>query len=327
MLDCSGSMNGWPLEVTKDTVEQVLEKLDEEDSFQIIRFSNNASALGPRPIPATRTNIRRGIRYLSQLDGSGATEMITGLKAALNFPHEEGKVRIVTFLTDGFIGNEAEILAAVKSGLGESRIFSFGVGSSPNRYLLERMAKLGQGAVAYVGQSSAREDQKAVEEFYERASHPALSDISLDFGGARVSEVYPSRIPDVYAGRPVVVTGRYQGRLERGVTIHGRIGGQKSRFDVSAERSRDTVNPAIAQIWARMKIMDMADRSLWAGAGVRPRLYEDIKSLALEYGLMSKFTAFIAVDAARKTAGTHGYTVAQPVSVPRGVRYDTTVSE
>ncbi len=325
VLDCSGSMNGWPLDAAKETVERVLGRLDDRDTFQIIQFSNNASALGSRPVPATRRNIKQGLRYLRRLDGAGGTMMIEGLKAALDFPHEEGKVRIVTFLTDGFIGNEAEILTAVKQKLGQSRIFSFGVGSAPNRYLLERMAKLGQGAVAYVGQSTAKADQEAVDDFYERVSHPALSDVSVDWGRGRVSEVFPSRIPDVTAGRPVVLTGRFTGRLERDITVHGRIGGERTRFRIPVKRSDTSSNPAIPQIWARMKIMDMADGSL--GSRHQPRLQEEIKALALQYGLMSKFTAFIAVDASRKTAGQHGYTVAQPVPVPHGVRYDTTVPE
>ncbi len=325
VLDCSGSMNGWPIETAKNTVQRVLSKLDERDTFQIIRFSSRSSKLGRAPVPATWSNVNRGIQYLEELEGEGGTMMIEGIKAALDFPHEEGRVRVVTFMTDGFIGNEAEILHAIHKKLGRSRIFSFGVGSSPNRYLLERMAKIGQGAVAYVGQGDNRADRKAIDDFFERISHPAFSDIELDFGEMEVTEVYPSRIPDLWAGRPVVVTGRYNGLLTDKVKIRGRIGGKRYRLSVPISADQRRNRPAIRQVWARMKIMDLVDHGTWH---MDPgELRANVKNLALAYSLMSKFTAFVAVDSSRKTEGDHGYTVAQPVPVPKGVRYDTTVQE
>jgi len=325
VLDCSGSMSGGPLRTAKHAVERVLDKLDSRDTFQIIRFSSDSSALGPAPIRATERNKRKGLKYLKRLSSGGGTMMIEGIRAALDFPHEEGRVRIVTFMTDGYIGNEPEILAAIHDKLGRSRIFSFGVGSSPNRYLLERMAKIGQGAVAYVGEGDRRDDRKAVDAFYDRISHPALSDIDVDWGGMRVDQVFPSRIPDLWSGRPVVVTGRIRGQVGHGIEISGRVGGEIRSFDVPVHTDGERKRPALAQVWARMKIMDLADRSLWSAD--RAELTDRIRSLALEYSLMSKFTAFVAVDSSRRTEGEAGYTVAQPVPVPHGVKYETTVQE
>ncbi len=325
VLDCSGSMSGWPMETAKAAVERVLNKLDERDSFQIIQFSSNASKLGRRPLPATKKNIRDGLRYLQRLNGQGGTMMIEGIRAALDFPHDPEKVRVVTFMTDGYIGNEAEILHAIHKKLGHSRIFSFGVGSSPNRYLLERMSKIGQGAVAYIGEGGCRDDRKAIDDFYERISHPAFADIKLDFGDMEVTEVYPSRIPDLFAGRPVVVTGKYKGIVTNKVAVRGRIGGKNYRMNVSVRDDEERKRPAIRQVWARMKIMDMMDHGIW---NMSPqKLRAKVKGLALRYSLMSKFTAFVAVDSSRKTEGDHGYTVTQPVPVPKGVKYETTVPE
>ncbi|MFB0555699.1 MAG: VIT domain-containing protein, partial [Phycisphaerae bacterium] len=151
VLDCSGSMNGKPIAKAKQAVTRALRKLQPNDTFQVIRFSNNASQFGPDPVPATQDNIRKAIRYVENLRGSGGTMMIEGIKAALDFKHDPHRFRLVSFMTDGYIGNEVEILAAIHQRLGASRIFSFGVGSSVNRYLLDRMAKLGKGAVAYIG--------------------------------------------------------------------------------------------------------------------------------------------------------------------------------
>jgi len=323
VLDTSGSMDGEPIEIVKKAVRRVLEKLEPTDSFQIIRFSNDSSALGPSPIPATARNVRRGLDYVDDLEGEGGTMMIEGIKAALDFPHEEGKVRLVSFMTDGYIGNEAEILAAIHGKLGRSRIFSFGVGSAPNRYLLERMAKLGQGAVAYV--TGGRADEGAVDAFYDRIAHPALSDIEIDWRGMRVSEVFPSRIPDLWSGRPVVITGRLEGDVARAAGLEGRIGGESVGFEIPISADGTVRRPAIAQVWARMQIADLAEKSLWQED--RAELAERIKTVALNFGLLSKFTAFVAVDASRVTEGGHGTTVVQPVPVPDGVRYETTVAD
>ncbi len=323
VLDCSGSMSGKPIEKAKDAVSRALRQLQPNDTFQIIRFSNNASQLGPQPIPATEENIRRGLEYVQNLSGSGGTEMIEGVKAALNFAHDSERFRLVSFMTDGYIGNETEILEAVHDRLGASRIFSFGVGSSVNRFLLDRMAKLGKGAVAYIGLDESAGD--IIDLFYERISHPALTDVTIDWGGLEVSEMYPSQIPDLFVGRPVIVTGRFKGNSDTTIRIHGNIGNKDEEIAIDANLNESTsTHEGIASVWARKQIETLANRTTY---DKDPDLPGRIKNVALEYGLMSSYTAFIAVDSSRQTSGDHGMTVNVPVPVPYGVRYDTTVQE
>jgi Ca-activated chloride channel family protein len=323
VLDCSGSMSGAPIELAKDAVRRVLRRLGPRDTFQIIRFSDDGSALGPHPVPASPENVARGLAYLDGLEGEGGTMMIEGIKAALDFPHDEGHVRIVSFLTDGYIGNEAEIFAAVHERLGASRIFGFGVGSGPNTYLLDNLARIGRGAVAYVNGGDLEADQAAVDAFFERIAHPALSEIEIDWSGSEVSEVYPSRISDLWVGRPVVITGRVDGTLAPKLGVRGRVGGEPASFELPTGSGGGAPRPAIARIWARMKIADLAERSLWEPEG--QGLLASIRGVALDYGLLSRFTAFVAVDSSRVTEGDHGTTLVQPVPVPHGVRYETTV--
>jgi Ca-activated chloride channel family protein len=322
VLDCSGSMNGEPIAQAKAAARRALESLRPDDTFQVIRFSNDASQFGPVPIPATPDNVKRGLKYVDSLKGSGGTMMIEGIKAALDFPHDPHRLRVVSFMTDGYIGNETEILAEVKKRVGDARIFSFGVGSSVNRYLLDRMAKLGRGVVAYLGLRDSGAD--VMDAFFERISQPALADIRVDWGDMQVSDVYPDGIPDLFVGRPVILTGRYEGRDTGTITIAGKAGGEEKRIDLRL-RSRDTAtHDGLPFVWARMKIADLADRATYIDDAELPDL---IKQTALEYGLMSAYTAFIAVDSLTVTSGDHGTTVAVPVPVPEGVRYETTVSE
>lgn len=321
VIDCSGSMSGKPIAKAKDAIKRALRKLQADDTFQIIRFSTNASQLGPRPVPATPANIRKGLKYVESLHGGGGTMMIEGIKAALDFPHDQHRFRLVSFMTDGYIGNEKEILAAIHERLGDSRIFSFGVGSSVNRYLLDRMAKLGKGVVAYIGLDDSA--GRVVDLFYDRISHPALTDIIIDWGDMQVSDVYPQRIPDLFVGRPVVLTGKFSGYADTTLQVSGKAGDSIKNIVIPVNRNdSSTTHPGIACVWARKKIENLANQATYDS---NPKLPEQIKLVALEYGLMSAYTAFVAVDSSRKTEGDHGVTVVVPVPVPDGVRYETTV--
>lgn len=320
VLDCSGSMSGKPLAQAKDAIRRALKKLGPDDTFQVIRFSSNASQLGRDPLPATEKNIRKGLDYVDSLRSGGGTMMIEGIKAALDFKHDPRRFRLVSFMTDGYIGNEADILAAIHEKLGDSRIFSFGVGSSVNRYLLDRMAAMGKGAVAYIGPDDSAGE--VVDLFYERISHPALTDVEIDWGRMEVEDVYPRQIPDLFVGRPVIVTGRFTGRADGDVRIRGRIDGRRCTIDVPARTDRTGRNDGIACVWARKKIEELSNWATWSS---NPSLDRQITATALEYGLMSAYTAFVAVDSSRVTKGDHGVTVTVPVPVPDGVRYETTV--
>ncbi|MHC4648192.1 MAG: VIT domain-containing protein, partial [Planctomycetota bacterium] len=323
VLDCSGSMRGKPIAKAKDAIRRALKKLQADDTFQVIRFSNNASQLGPAPIPATPENIRKALEYVETLNGSGGTMMIEGIKAALDFEHDPRRFRLVSFMTDGYIGNEVEILAAIHEKLGESRIFSFGVGKSVNRFLLDRMAKLGKGAVAYISLDESA--GQVVDLFYERISHPALTDIGIDWGDMQVSEVYPRRIPDLFVGRPVIITGRYSGQAGSTIYVTGRVGDVTQDIAIPVDPGdAGSSHPGIACVWARKRIEDLGNQATYDSNADLPG---EIKQVALEYGLMSAYTAFVAVDSSHRTSGDHGVTVAVPVPVPDGVLYETTVQE
>jgi len=321
VLDCSGSMSGRPLAQAKAAIERALHRLQPLDTFQLIRFSTDASALGPKPLLATPGNVRLGLDYLRSLDSEGGTMMIEGIKAALDFPHDRQRLRFVCFLTDGYIGNEAEILGEVHKRLGDSRIFSFGIGSSVNRYLLDHMAKLGRGAVAYLGLND--DGEMVMDDFLDRISHPALTDLRVVWGGMQVTDVFPDRMPDVFVGRPVILTGRFNGDGNTAVRIVGNAGGRAvellvpAKLDASAATHR-----GLPSVWARMKIADLANQATYENNVSLPG---QIKQVALDYGLMSAFTAFVAVDSTRRTEGKEGTTVPVAVPLPEGVKYETTV--
>lgn len=325
VLDCSGSMRGEPLTQSKQAMRRALRSLQPGDSFQIIRFSSNASALGAQPLEATTENINKGLRYINQLEGTGGTQMIEGIKAALDFPSDDLRTRFVCFMTDGFIGNEAQILGTLHEKLADARVFSFGVGSSPNRYLLERMAKLGRGAVAYIG--AGDDANTAMDLFFDRVSRPVLTQLTLlRPEGSRLIGVYPRQFPDLYAGRPVVLTGRYTGTLVGPLTLTATLAGEPTTLTIPIANPGEPL-PELAALWARTRIADVTDEIAWTpNSQHRAGLTTLVTQLALDHNLMSNYTSFVAVDSLSTTQGNHGTTVITPVLVPEGVRYDTTVS-
>ena len=321
VIDCSGSMEGRPLQQAREAVATALGQLNPNDTFQIIRFSDDASQFGRQPVPATAQNLAAAHRYLANLNSEGGTWMIEGIKAALDFPHNPSRFRFVSFLTDGYIDNEVEILAEVHRRLGSARIFSFGVGSSVNRYLLERIARVGRGTVAYLGLNDSAEDVMGA--FFARVSHAVLTDVEIDWGGMTVSDTYPARLPDLFVGRPLVVSGRFQGE-PTSVTVSGTVDGSRRAFVLEAAEP-GTAGPSIAKVWARANIADLSDRQAAAG-DPHGELGDAIRGIALQYHLVSNYTSFVAVDSYMPTVGHYGVTVHQAVPVPEGVRYETTVT-
>ena len=322
VLDVSGSMSGRPLEQAKGAVRWALGRLRADDTVQVVRFANDAQVMSERPLPASPENVRRAMKYIEGMSAGGGTMILEGLRAALAAPADESRPRYVVFLTDGFIGNETEILGALQRMLGGSRVFSVGVGSSTNRYLLEHMAKLGRGAVAFLGLRENAEDVMAA--YFNAISHPAMTDLSADFGAGTKVEAFPERLPDLFVGRPVTVVGRFEGEAPRAVRVSGRVRGETQAVEAVAADSA-VAEAAIGAVWARMKIADLGDRlALSPGDGEAPVA---VRQVALEHGLMSAYTAFVAVDSMTRTAGDYGTTVAMPVPVPEGTRYETTVGQ
>ncbi len=256
VVDGSGSMSGFPIGKVKEAMLHALRNLNSRDTFQIIRFSNGTESFAPSPVSASDGNIERGLRYVEGLSGHGGTIMLEGVRAALSYPEDPERLRIISFMTDGYIGNENQILAYLEKHLGAARLFSFGVGSSVNRYLLDKMAELGRGAVEYV--LLGDDTEKPVKRFYERIRNPYLTDLEIEWGGLDIMDVYPKQVPDLFVGQTVVVHGRYARPAHATVTLTGRLGGRPYQQKVSVRLpERREEGEAIGTLWARARIEEL----------------------------------------------------------------------
>ncbi|MFN8178296.1 MAG: VIT domain-containing protein [bacterium] len=317
VLDCSGSMSGEPIAAAKQVVRHALTNVDPRDTFQIIRFSEGASGFASRPVPATAENVRRGLAYLDTLQGEGGTMMIEGIRAALGFPSDPSRLRIVMFLTDGYIGNEAEILSEVRARIGNARLFAFGVGSSVNRYLLDGLAQEGRGEVQYFLPGSSVTDE--VAKFYGRIRNPYLTDVTLAWHGVDVEDATPSRVPDLFGGQPLCVQARYTGGGDASLEVHGKIAGRpwSKRVMLDLPR-RESGNPAIGALWARARIASLEREDLH---GTDAAIAEQITQLGLEHRLVTKYTSFVAVEQKLVVSNGRPQRVDVPLEMPEGVSW------
>ena len=323
VVDGSGSMRGFPMDKVKEAMRHSLKNLNPQDTFQIVRFSNRAETFAPLPVPATRENIQRGLGYIESLSGRGGTIMLEGVKTAPDYRDDPERLRIISFMTDGYIGNEGQVLAYLEQNFGRTRLFSFGVGSSVNRFLLDKMAEFGRGAVEYVLPNDDAETP--VKRFYERIRNPYLTDIEIDWNGLEVADIYPERIPDLFLGQPVVLHGRYTEPGRGSVTLRARLGGkpyqQKIKVDLPNRREQ---GEAIGTLWARTRIEDLSDQHI-----VHPRqeLVQEITQVALAHRLVSAYTSFVAVEKQLVTGSEQPVLIEVPVEIPQGVSYEGVFGE
>jgi len=192
VIDKSGSMEGFPITTAKKAMRMCIEQLRPKDTFNLITFAGGVGYCFPQPVPNTENNRRVALQYLGHLQGSGGTEMMDAIHACLADQHDPRRVRVVCFMTDGYVGNDMEIIDAVKRNAGTARVFAFGIGTSVNRYLLDGIARAGRGEVHYV--LSRSETFGAAERFHERIRTPVLTDVRLDFGDLPVEEVYSNQL-------------------------------------------------------------------------------------------------------------------------------------
>jgi Ca-activated chloride channel family protein len=304
VLDTSGSMEGFPLDKAKETIKLALDGLYPTDTFNLITFSGDEHVLFPEPVPATPENLRLAKKFISAREGGGGTEMMSAIRAALDPSDSQAHVRVVCFMTDGHVGNDFEIIAEVQKHR-NARVFSMGFGDSPNRFLLDKMAEEGRGEVEYVAEGD--DGSKAARRFHERVRNPLLTDIAVEWHGLAVEDVYPERPPDLFAAKPVAITGRYLRGGAGRIVLRGRAAGREFAREIAVVLPEDEArNDALRSLWARLRVDDLM-RHDYAGAQddqMREDLREQITQLGLDFRLMTQFTSFVAVDeSSRTTAG------------------------
>ena len=318
VLDTSGSMSGFPIEKAKETMKLALDNLYPYDTFNLITFSGDEHVLFPEPVPATKENLARAQAFLESRTGGGGTEMMKAIKASMDPSDAQGHVRIVVFMTDGYVGNDMEIIGEVQKHP-NARVFAFGIGSSVNRFLLDNMAKYGRGEVEYVGLND--DGSAAARRMHERVRNPLLTDISIDWNGLPVADVYPKTVPDLFSAKPVILSGRYTGNGRGTIRLKGKMSGHDFVREIPVDFSNAQQHDVLATLWARTRVDDLMSQD-FKGAQqgtMKDEVKQAITQLGLDYRLMTQFTSFVAVEEMVVTDGGQPRRIDVPVEVPEGM--------
>ena len=320
VIDTSGSMAGASIDGAKRALGLALARLQPEDRFNVIEFNSRVRKLYPESRRAFPGAVDEARRWVGTLEAQGGTEMLDALESALDGSAGDGQVRQVLFMTDGAVGNEEELFHFIQAHLGRSRLFTVGLGSAPNSHFMTRAAEFGRGTFTYVS-SSAEVDEK-MSALFRRLEAPVLTNLELVWDDAS-AEAWPAKVPDLYAGEPLVVVARLS-TAGGGVTVRG------DRSSLPWSRRLDleggSADSGIDRLWARRKIAALTDSA--SGETGRAAIRCQVVEVALAHHLISSYTSLVAVDVTPTVArGTVCEPRPVPVNLPAGWDYESVFGE
>jgi len=289
VIDTSGSMHGISIEQAKASLLMALDRLRLHDKFNIIQFNSITDQLFSHSQMASFENILIAKNYVNKLSADGGTEMAPALNLALKELSEDNYVHQVIFITDGSVGNESELFDIIHNKLGDTRLFTIGIGSAPNSYFMRKAAQFGRGSFTYI--SGINEVNKKMSYLFSKLESPLMTDIKLNINDNQTAEIWPQRIPDLYHGEPLILAIKSSTSLN-GIEVTGSraLAPWSAKLNLNNNRS----SKGIATFWARKKISALMD-SVHDGAD-KERVRNDIINVALNHHLVSKHTSLVAVD-------------------------------
>jgi Ca-activated chloride channel homolog len=314
VVDVSGSMNGFPLDTSKQLLRDLIGRLRPTDLFNVVLFAGDAAVLSPESLEANPENIKRAIGLIEQQRGSGGTELLSAVKQAMSIPRTPNFSRSVVLVTDGYVDGELGVFQYIRENLNHSNVFAFGIGTAVNRYLIEGVAKAGMGEPFIVTDPS--EAPGVANKFREYIQTPLLTDVQVKPTGFDTYDVSPVQQPDLLAQRPIIVFGKWRGPVSGTIELHGKTarGDYASSFDVSQVQPEES-NRALRYLWARSRIAEVSDYGFGQPSD---EAVKEITSLGLKYSLLTQYTSFVAVlEKVRNTNGAED--VQQPLPLPVGV--------
>jgi Ca-activated chloride channel family protein len=315
IVDVSGSMHGFPLDISKKLMSNLIGNLRPTDRFNVLLFSGGSNLMAEESLPATSANIQKAIYLIEHQQGGGGTELLPALKRALSLKKEDGFARSVVIVTDGYVSVEEEAFDLIRKNLSNANMFSFGIGSSVNRHIIEGMAHVGMGEPFIITKPDAAQAQ--AERFRKLIEFPVLTQVKVSFNGFEAYDVEPVSIPDVLAERPVLVFGKWRGNPQGTIKLSGITGDGKYSETLKVENYKPSKdNAALKYIWARHRVTILSDYNKLHNDDKRVK---EVTELGLNYNLLTAYTSFVAIDNEVRNIDGKLTTVKQPLPLPEGV--------
>lgn len=301
VIDTSGSMGGESIRQAKASLVKALHSLRAGDRFNVIEFNSFTHALFKHSVPATPQNVAEALGYVRNLQANGGTEMSSALTAGLSGAVYPGYLRQVIFMTDGSVGNEAALFDQIQQELGDSRLFTIGIGSAPNSYFMRKAAEFGRGSFTYIGDLT--EVESKLKRLFDKLRAPVLSDLTMNLAETDISntfEHYPNKISDLYLGEPVIQVIKHAKKspaIRLSANSVGMYQSQTPLWEQTIDLKEAKQAKGIVTYWARQKIESLIDAApLDNNAETKARLREDVVNVALKHHLVSPYTSLVAVE-------------------------------
>jgi Ca-activated chloride channel family protein len=315
IVDVSGSMHGFPLDTAKSLIRGLIGTLRSGDEFNIVFFAGSSQLMAPASLPATRENIDMALRLIDAQDGGGGTELAAALKSALALPRDKGRARTAVIITDGYIAKEKEAFTLIAENLDNTNVFSFGIGESVNRYLIEGLARTGQGEAFVV--TKPGEAPGVSSRFSDYVRSPLLTDVRVNYRGFEAYDVEPPAIPDLFASRPLVLFGKWRGKPSGEIEISGKTASGTFARTFKVEESKPlALHEPLKYLWARSRVARLSDYNV---QGDDPEIQKEVTELGLNYTILTPYTSFIAVIEEVRNQSGAADAVDQPLPLPAGV--------
>ena len=315
VVDISGSMHGFPLDTAKALLRELIGGLRPSDTFNVLLFSGSNRFLNACSVPASRANIEQAVRTIEQMGGGGSTELIPALRRVYAEPKPADVSRTVVVVTDGFVTVDREAFDLVRNNLSKANVFSFGIGSSVNRHLMEGLARAGMGEPFIIPKPAEAAQQAA--RFRTMIESPVLTHVKARFEGLDVYDVEPRQLPDLLAERPVIVFGKWRGEAKGRLIVEGHTASGPLTQTIDLNANHGSESAALRHLWARHRIASLSDQESLEGGDAFSKA---ITELGLKYSLLTQYTSFLAVDQlVRNTAPDAAASVNQPSPLPQGV--------
>ena len=315
IMDVSGSMDGYPIEISKKLMKDLVSGLRPVDRFDLLLFAGDSRLLSEKSLAATPENIQKAVVLIESQQAGGGTELLPAMQRALALPRAEGMSRTLIIATDGYVGVEPQIFDLMRERLGDSNFFTFGIGTAVNRHLIEGMAHIGTGKSFVV--TKPEEAPLRAEKFRQYVRNPLLVKANVDFGSFGAYDVEPAKIPDLFAERPVVIFGKWKGKPQGTITLSGLTAKQKYETKIDVSRVKPLPqNSALQYLWARSLITQLVDYNNVAPSDERAA---KVTQLGLSYNLLTAYTSFVAIDTEVRRKEGDVTSVKQPLPLPEGV--------
>jgi Ca-activated chloride channel family protein len=310
VVDVSGSMSGAKIIQAREALRQAVQSLDASDRFRIIAFSSRVQELRDGWTTGSEVGRAEAERFIASLEAEGGTNIEAALDAAFRESAGEDRLPLVIFVTDGqpSVGETRpeQLAARAASGTARTRVFTVGIGHDVNTYLLERLAAEGRGSSEFVRPEQSVEI--AMGSLLAKLQRPALTNLRIVEAPVPLRQLEPRTLPDLFHGEELVVVGRYDGSGRGPLVIEGERNGRRERITATVEfPRRSDAHDWLPRLWANRRAGTLTRQIRLEGTS--PALMDELKTLALRYGVLTEYTSYLVQEP--------GVVVAQDVGRPQ----------